>query len=462
MMRDIGAVWRAFNPDEPLPPGDPRYVDLTSVRGGQNFALLLGNRIMRSEDPAAPPDRRRFHIQLFTGHNKCGKTTELLRLRQRLENAGYAVVFFDTERSVGRDFEYTNLLLLLAQELVEQLAKRQVHVKDELVKEMLDLLEAKEVVDSRTFKIEPQVGIEAGGQAGPAFSLFTQAMAALRIALGGGYERAHEVSRKIEPDVGRFIETLNLLMDDAQVRLRGRGFKGLVIIADGLDKLILREGRDGAPSNHEIFFVGHAEQLQAPRCHLIYTVPVSLLYNTNLPQVWGEVDLVPAVRINQRRSLGDGPFPPGRDALRQIVERRLEALDLTPDDLFASRDILDRFVELCGGHVADLLRLVRYALDYTEERIGPAEARSAERDFLNVYSRLVTERDLDALEAVARTQELPGDPRYNLLLYKLLVLEYVDDDGRWGDLHPAVRAAPLVARRLSPPDTTTVGKAARR
>jgi len=451
-MSDIGAVWRTFSPDEPLPPDDPRYVDLTSVRGGKNFALLLSNRIIRSEDPSVPPDRRRFHTQLFTGHNKCGKTTELLRLRQRLEKAGYLVVFFDTERGVGRDFEYTNLLLLLAQELVEQLHERGVQVKDELVQEMLDLLERKEVVDTRAFKLEPKVGVEVGGETGTALSLFTKAMAALRVDLGGGYERAHEVSRKIEPDVGRFIETLNLLIDDAQVRLRRQGFNGLVVIADGLDKLIWREGRDDGPSNHEVFFVGHAEQLQAPRCHLIYTVPVSLLYNTNLPQVWGEVDLVPAVRVKERRSQGGRPFQPGRDALHRIVERRLEALGLTTDDLFTEDDILDRFVALSGGHVADLLRLVRYALDYTEDRIGPAQARSAERDFLNVYSRLITERDLEALVTVARTQELPGDPRYNLLLYKLLVLEYVDDEGRWADLHPAAYAAPLIASRLSQTD----------
>jgi predicted AAA+ superfamily ATPase len=35
--------------------------------------------------------------QLFTGHRGCGKSTELLRLKARLEEAGFCVIYFEVD-----------------------------------------------------------------------------------------------------------------------------------------------------------------------------------------------------------------------------------------------------------------------------------------------------------------------------------------------------------------------------
>ncbi|MEG4114067.1 MULTISPECIES: hypothetical protein [unclassified Microcoleus] len=78
-------LYNAFNPSSPLPAGDPQYVDCGEVRGDDNITLDLGLNIERSEP---------MTCQLYAGHRGAGKSTELLRLQQHLNNKGYFVVYF--------------------------------------------------------------------------------------------------------------------------------------------------------------------------------------------------------------------------------------------------------------------------------------------------------------------------------------------------------------------------------
>jgi DNA polymerase III gamma/tau subunit len=52
---------------QPLPPGDPRYVDCTPVRGNEDVVTQMSSTIAWSNVHVA---------QLFTGHRGSGKSTE--------------------------------------------------------------------------------------------------------------------------------------------------------------------------------------------------------------------------------------------------------------------------------------------------------------------------------------------------------------------------------------------------
>ena len=71
------------DPDRPLEAGDPLYVDLddeTPVRGGDGTSCIDEmERTLLFSDPSRPT------CQLFTGFPGTGKTTELNRLRARLD-----------------------------------------------------------------------------------------------------------------------------------------------------------------------------------------------------------------------------------------------------------------------------------------------------------------------------------------------------------------------------------------
>jgi pantothenate kinase-related protein Tda10 len=77
-MTILKEIYNAFDP-APLPANSKLYVDCKAVRGGSDVTIELGRTILLSKNPTC---------QLFTGHRGSGKSTELSRLKQYLENNG--------------------------------------------------------------------------------------------------------------------------------------------------------------------------------------------------------------------------------------------------------------------------------------------------------------------------------------------------------------------------------------
>ncbi|MEE8392383.1 MAG: hypothetical protein V3S14_16515 [Anaerolineae bacterium] len=431
----VDDAYNAVNPDVPLYAGeaDPRYVDLTDVRGGDDLAALIARRIRRSDRAPSPV----FSKLLFTGHRGCGKTTELFRLKRKLEEQGYFVVYFDVEEELDiADVKYLDVLVTLVQETERQLRESEV-VSIALNPDLLEQIarwfgtiviseeEGRDV--GRTLETEYGLGVEI-----PALVL-AKMLAKVKGEIKSSSQQRETYRRQLERNVWDLITFANDLLDDARIRLGQAGIAGLVVIADGLEKVIYREIGEEKRSSHEILFVDHGEQLKAPRCHVIYTVPLSLIFDRNVTQVFPDgYFTVPMVKIAEESG---EECAVGRESLYQVIARRMDV-----EAIFESADLVQRLVELSGGHVRDLLRLVRYAFDYTDERVSAAHVERACQRLLNEYDRLVRDQDLPHLLQVHRQRRAPTDPEFSLLLFNLLVLEY--RNGKlWAALHPAVRAA---------------------
>ena len=79
----IRGLVQAFNPYQELHPGDTRYVNCAHERG-TDHQLGQMERLIRYGGATT--------CQIFGGHRGGGKTTELLRLRQRLSDGDANVI----------------------------------------------------------------------------------------------------------------------------------------------------------------------------------------------------------------------------------------------------------------------------------------------------------------------------------------------------------------------------------
>ncbi len=432
----VDDAYGEVDPDVPLYAGeaDPRYVDLTDVRGGDDLAALIARQIRRS-------DRRkgaRYLKLLFTGHRGSGKTTELARLKRKLEAEGYFVVYFDVEEQLDiADIQYLDVLVVLAQEVVHQLRESEVfaiELNQDLLADMARWFGTTVLEEEEDRERERMLEAEYGlGLKTPALVLLDMLTGVRsQIKVSGKQRRIYR--RTLENNVWDLIGYLNELLDNARVRLQQAGSAGLVVIADGMEKVIYTEvgGEMDRRSSHEVLFIEHGEQLKAPRCHVVYTVPLSLLFNRNVAQIFPDgYFVVPMVKIAEE----DGrPSRAGREALHQVLARRMEL-----SAIFESDELVWQLVGLSGGHIRDLLRLVRYAFDYTDAKVGAEQIERARRRLLNEYDRLVRDSDLPRLHQVHIQRRVPSDPEFSPLLFNLLVLEYQNGE-RWADVHPAVLA----------------------
>lgn len=409
-----------------MEPGDPRYVDLREVRGGRNLARIIYRRIA-STGPS------NYHQHLITGHRGCGKSTELKHIQGALEDEGLFCVYFDVEEVLDvQDIEYLDVLLAIARAVSERLYEEEMDLLENLLTHLddwfADIVFTKEKYEEREEALESEFGIDTAKV--PLLRFLTAITSSIR---SGGDQRVR-LRKKIRRELNDFFERLNDLLTAAQKRVR-EDYDDLVVIVDGLEKMPYRIPEGVKQSNHAIFFIQHAEALKKPHCHVVYTVPISLILNTNLADAFSDYEVIPMVAPEGR----------GGEKLRTVVRRRVSI-----DDIFESEDRLDQMVDISGGALRDLLRVIRFACDETDDVIGAPEVDRAIQKLVREYDYQVKEEDIEALKQVAEQERLAGDETSARLRHQRLVLEYYDEDGkRYADVHPAVRRVERVRRALN-------------
>ena len=425
-------VFRAVDPSNALSFDDDRYVDLTEARGNEDVISELFDTIEWSEERTA---------QLFTGHRGCGKSTELLRLKERLEKADFAIVYFEADDILDlNDISYTDILLAIARQVHSGFQEMGLALDDSLMEEIFKWFA--EVVEERTdyddFKAELES--EFRFETPKLLSPFAHIMARLTGQIRTGVESKRQVRRQLDPQISQLIDTINLLLQSGTEALRKQGKRGLVIVIDNLDRISLRQIDDGQRNSHEALYIDHGEQLRALACDMIYTVPISMFYSSRasiLRGIFPDHVIVPMIKV---RTKTGQEWAEGIETLRRILGKRIDL-----DEIFEKQALHD-LCTISGGHPRDLMILVRSASRYAKNRAPkPIDAAAAEKAIsrlVSEYSRMIPEAHFALLADVRRTKEVQNDDAHQEMLHNLSVLEYINGAPPWHDVHPVILQIP--------------------
>jgi AAA ATPase domain len=428
-------LYNAFNPFEPLPADDTRYVDCQDVRGDADILQELGNRMRLANTNTC---------QLYTGHRGAGKSTELLRLKKYLENRQFYVVYFaaDEEDIDSEDAQYTDILLACTRRLLKDLQKIAnprpiLNWLKSLWGELKDL--AQTPIEFENLEIEAQI------------AQFAKLTANLRAVP----QLRQQIRQKIDPHTVTLIQVLNEFLTDAKNNLP-KGCKKLAVIVDNLDRMVLV--KDGDSTNYEEVFVDRSGQLKGLDCHLIYTAPISLLYSkrgTDIRDIYGECLILPMIMVKTRN---EENYEPGLKKVKEVISKRVRQIapELSLEkDIFDNANTLERLCLMSGGHVRNLLLLTQDAIGRTEELpITESAVRRAITQARDTYRRTVENSQWSLLAEVSRSKSILNDDLYRSLMYNRCLLEYkyIDDEGemqRWYDIHPLIQGIPEFKEAVS-------------
>ncbi|MCI5208343.1 MAG: hypothetical protein D3910_06015, partial [Candidatus Electrothrix sp. ATG2] len=357
--KTIAEAYRACNPEKPLSAEDDRYVDLSESRGVQHIAELITWRIQNSE-PAVQVK------QLFTGHRGSGKTTELLRLQQELETNQFFTIYIDVEELLDLgSLSYLDVLMAMVKEVEAELARKEMPLSAELLNSIAQWFSDRILEETKSR--EMQGGISTQAKAGSEIPLFAKFFTSITASFKAGSSQRETIRTALKRELSVFMDRLNLLLDTAREKVQVNGFRDIVLIVDGMEKMHYELNEEGV-STHTDLFIRHAEQLRAPQCHIIYTVPVSLAYNQNLGADFDDVHVLPMVKTDAA----------GIAKLIELVERRVDT-----ERIFSEPELLKLLVCASGGVVRDLMRLVRLATDTDEDIISTTDVDKMTSLFVN-------------------------------------------------------------------------------
>lgn len=446
MPLDLSSFFQASNPAKTLVVANDRdrryYIDFSSVRGGKIIEEL--KRTITRLSPNSPTS------QLFTGHIGCGKSTELLRLKTELEEEGFHVVYFESSQDLDMaDVDITDILLAIAHQVSESIEKLNIPLQPRGFKAILrgvaDLLKTQ--IDLSGEGNIPGIGTVSASSEGE-FSL----------ALGIGKITAKtkaapnlrsQIRQYLEPRTNNILEALNKeLLDPANYQLKQRGQKGIVVIIDNLDRISSKPGPTGRPQP-EYLFVDRGEQLNKLNCHVVYTIPLILIFSNDLGQLTNrfgvEPKLLPMVPIQWR----DGSdCEEGLSLLRQLILARAfpeienfeERLKLITQ-IFDSSETLDRMCRVSGGHLRQLLVLLYTCLQKQDPPILRESLESVITQRRHQLTRAIDPHEWELLRQVAQTKSVSGEEEYQTLLRSMFVFEYRYGNDLWFDSTPILKEA---------------------
>ncbi|MBE9041598.1 ATP-binding protein [Oscillatoriales cyanobacterium LEGE 11467] len=424
----IDNLYNAFDPSQPLPANDPRYVDFQAVRGDTDVRVDVGRSIKRSD---------RMTCQLYTGHRGGGKSTELRRLQAYLIEQNFHVVYFeaDEEDIDPEDTQYTDILLACTRRLIEDL--------NQFAKPtpLLDWLQSRwqEVKELALSEVEFQkMTVEAQ------IAQFAKLTANLRTVPS----LRHQIRTKVESHTVTLLKALNEFIGEAKQNLPD-GETQLAVIVDNLDRIVPVPQASGQ-LNHEEIFLDRSEQLRALDCHVVYTVPISMVYSkraTDLREIYDgdETNILPMVMVHSPEG---EVYEPGLAKMKEAIARRVARF--APDaalveDIFESEETLNGLCLMSGGHIRNLMLLAKAAIGQTNQ--FPITQTSVKRSITKLrdtYRRTVQAGEWELLAKVANSKQIDNSDEYRSLLFNRCLLEYCyyDDEGelqRWYDVHPLMR-----------------------
>jgi len=407
---------------DPIHPDDPRYVDLYEKSGIIDDDPVTGLVDTIELTPGSS-------TQLLSGYRGSGKTTQLLRLKRRLEAAGYVVCMVDVEDYLNTavPVDITDFLVALAGSLDDSIS----------YDHGLPAGGERRGFWTRAVELLGRVhitGLEVGSPLTP-------------VKLKADIKESTEFADRLRQVMAASLSTLvtevaGFVDESVKALLQAHpDSPGVVFLIDSVEHYRGTSTTEiEVQASIERLFGNHSEKLQFSNLHILYTVPPYL--KVRIPSVasyyepGAELQIVPAVKVRNVDGTDNGP---GLEALQRLVEKR------GPWQQVVGEDQLRDLLLASGGHLRDLLRIWQQLLRRARRADALPVAQELVQSALDGLSReMLPVADTDALrlwrihlEHDSPLDDLAGLPSFARLLDTHLVLCYRNGK-EWYDVHPLI------------------------
>jgi hypothetical protein len=230
--------------------------------------------------------------------------------------------------------------------------------------------------------------------------------------------------------------------------LQDKGYSGLVVIFDSLDRIFDRK-------QAETLFVDRATEMTGFECQMVVTMPISLAYQESINQLAATYASRPSI-VPMTKLRGQPPTRQRHDAgmagFRKIVDSRLSRLKLTRTQVFDSDAALDDLILATGGQPTELMSfmqelIVNGPLPIARDAVARLRVVRA-RDY-----RWLVQEDWQVLRAFKDHGQFTPTDENRGVLKRLLdgraLLQYLNDS-EWYDLNPIVEDIPVPSSAEAP------------
>ncbi len=367
--------------------------------------------------------KRRIDFRhLLIGHLGCGKSTEINKLVDTLENNNYTVFKIEAlEQFDANNVDYVDLIINIILSLLNKCEEQKIDISSSLRNALYKSMGKTTTINN--YSTEASSEINAGASAEFSIPWLLKFFSNLTSSIKFSAETGNEVRTELKPRVELIITSINLIIAE----IKEKTANSILLIVDGLEKCNLANTR-------KLFIEGSAA-LASIEIGMLLCCPIGIMrsVDANLIKSFFSYEYMPMIKIKKYDGTENEV---GIEALKNMVYKRVAESCFDGDSL--------KYIILKSG--GSLRQLCTYIPDiafdcYLEGLFVITEAM-CERYFKRIRSDifLYVENKLHAQlkEIYEGPCKTINNPEYAELLYSGAVYEYNGTD-KWCDLNPLLR-----------------------
>lgn len=401
----------AFN--NPIDEKNEFYTDFSGFRKGFNERKIF--KYLNINPTTKECNKISQTLKLFlSGHRGTGKTTELLKLKNEIdETTCFFTVFCDLsdEELDVNNIDFIDIIILILEKLTETLKERKIDIPKANIEPFYNWYEQRITeINSQT---DESASIEVEGKAGiDLFSLFSL-VSKTKGKLSGSNSTKETIRKVFKNKFSDFSLKFNEFILDIKDYLLKNGIsKDLLFIIDGFEKI-------GSLEDRKKILIDNSNKFVEIKANMIITLPIELFSEVSRLKEFASHISFPLITLDNN----------SKERFKEFIYKRIEK------NLFDSEQTVEKIIYYGAGSPRETLKIISNAYIQAEgEIIDLKSIQDAQKSISEELMKYLDEKEISLLKQVYTKTKIPFSDELAKLLIKKVLLDY--EDGLEREINP--------------------------
>lgn len=401
----------AFN--NPIDEKDKFYTDFSGFRKG--FSEKKIYKYLNINPTSKECNKISQTLKLFlSGHRGTGKTTELLKLKNEIDNTTcYFTIFCDLsdEELDVNNIDFVDIVILILEKLIKALKDKNIDIPKANIKPFYEwynerITEINNATDeSASIEVEGKVGIDL-------FSLFSL-VSKTKGKLSGSNSTKETIRTVFINKFSDFSLKFNELIFDIKDYLQKNQIsKDLLFIIDGFEKI-------GSYEDRKKILIDNSNKFVEIKANMIITLPIELFSEVAKLKEFAKHISFPLITLDKE----------SKEKFKEFIYKRID------EKLFENEKVVEKIIEYGAGSPRETLKIISEAYIQAEDEILDLKSiKDAQSSISDEMIKYLNEDEIVLLKELNKNHKVLFSENLAKLLVKKIVLEY--DDGLEKQINP--------------------------
>ena len=384
---------------------DEFFVDFKDLRKGFSEVSIYKNlhinpKTMKCNDLNA--NQRIF----LSGHKGTGKTTELLKLKNEINETGcFLTVYCDVanEKSGTNDMDIVDIIIFMLEKLVKELQDKDIKIGNDDIESFYNwynqrIIEINDKTDkSATIEIEAKGGIN--------LLSFYKLLVGTKAKLSASQDTKDTIRRVFTNNFSEFSTKFNYFIINIKDIIRKENIaQDLLFIIDGFEKV-------GSFEDRQRILIDESDKFVEIKSNMILTLPIELFSKKINVRDFSTLISLPLITLDDK----------GIKKFKEFIYKRIN------ENLFDNEAVVEEIIKYGLGSPRETLQMIQDSYMLAQnDIIDTKSVLDAKEKLSNELVDYLTAKDIEVLNSIQNNEDITYDGIIGELLSKKAILEYGD------------------------------------